>query len=232
MAQMRRKGTTGIHVGSASVNGHDWPVTLTGGGADALHARGARSQQEMVREGFYGGNVMQNTFSSTISTMLEGIGARKSAAQTYPANQTREHNPNSVFPTAQALIRRSARVNVEFTKDAWKQFVALKSNVFMAFIQAFTVKADMALYITAHEEKGIRLDNVCQEVCYEPGVFFLIKNICGTWYITEVLTTGEEEAYAPVFFWTRVKRGCDVLAARVLLRWRRLTSRRADAHIY
>lgn len=175
---------------------------------------------------------MQNFFSSTISTMLEDIEARKSAAQTYPVNQTREHNPNSVFPTAQALIRRSARVNVEFTKDGWKQFVAMKGNVFAAFIQAFTVKADMALYITAHEQKGIRLDNICQEVCYEPGVFFLMKNIRGTWYITEVLTTNEEEAYTPVFFWTRIKRGCDVLAARVLLRWRRLTSRRADAHIY
>ena len=184
---------------------------------------------------------MQNTFPSTINTVLSGIETRKATAwfssngkattQSAPVNQTREHNSNSVFPTVQALIRRSARVNVEFTKDAWQQFVALKGNAFAAFIQAFTVKADMALYITAHEEKGIRMDNVCQEVCYEQGLFFLMKNIRGTWYITEVLIIGAEEVYTPVFFWTRIKRGCDVLAARILLRWRRRTSRRADAHI-
>ena len=159
---------------------------------------------------------MQNTFSSTIGTMPGGIEASQSTArphfndqdtarlhsnnqataQSISVNQTREHNPNTTFPTAQALIRRSARVNVEFTREAWKQFVALKGNIFTALIQAFTVKADMALYITAHEEKGIRLDNICQEVCYERGVFFLMKNIRGTWYITEVFTTGEEEAYA------------------------------------
>ena len=231
MAQTRREGSNRLHVGSASVSGHDGQVTPTGGEADALHARGARSRQGMVREGFYGGNVMQNTFSSTINSMLGGIEIGPSIAQFPSVNQTREHNPNTVFPTVQALIRRSARVNVEFTKDAWKQFVALKSNIFTAFIQAFTVKADMALYIMAHAEKGIRLDNVCQEVCYEPGVFFLMKNVCGIWYITEVFTTGEDEAYAPVFIWTRIKRGCDVLAAKVLLRWRRLKARRVGAHI-
>ena len=34
-----------------------------------------------------------------------------------------------------------------------------------------------------------------------------------------------DAGYAPVFFWTRIKRGCNVLAARVLLCWRRLTAR-------
>lgn len=170
---------------------------------------------------------MQNTLSYTINTVLGGIENSKSTARFPSVNQTREQNPNRVFPTAQALIRRSTRMHVEFTKDAWKQFVALKGNIFTALIQAITVKADMALYITAHEEKGIRLDNLCQEVCYEQGVFFLMTNIRGTWYITEVITTNGDEGYMPVFFWTRIKRGCDVLAARVLLCWRRLTAKQS-----
>lgn len=140
---------------------------------------------------------MQNTLSYTINTVLGGIENSKSTARFPSVNQTREQNPNRVFPTAQALI------------------------------QAITVKADMALYITAHEEKGIRLDNLCQEVCYEQGVFFLMTNIRGTWYITEVITTNGDEGYMPVFFWTRIKRGCDVLAARVLLCWRRLTAKQS-----
>lgn len=171
---------------------------------------------------------MQNTLSSTINTVLGGIENSKSTARFPSVNQTREQNPNRIFLTAQALIRRSARVQVEFTKDAWKQFVVMKGNIFTALIQAITVKADMALYITAHEEKGIRLDNLCQGVCYEQGVFFLMKNICGTWYITEVITTDGDAGYAPVFFWTRIKRGCDVLAARMLLCWRRLAAKRVD----
>ena len=171
---------------------------------------------------------MQNTFSSPIMR-LGANAASQGTAHFTSVNQTREYNPDNINPTTlsvKALIRRSTRVHVEFTKDAWKQFVALKGNIFTALIQAITVKADMALYITAHEEKGIRLDNLCQEVCYEQGVFFLMKNIRGTWYITEVITTDGDAGYAPVFFWTRIKRGCDVLAARVLLCWRRLTAKR------
>ena len=117
---------------------------------------------------------MQNTFFSPIMR-LGANAASQGTAHFTSVNQTREYNPDNINPTTlsvKALIRRSTRVHVEFTKDAWKQFVALKGNIFTALIQAITVKADMALYITAHEEKGIRLDNLCQEVCYEQGVFF------------------------------------------------------------
>lgn len=178
---------------------------------------------------------MQNIFSSLIGNRI-GSDPGQGPARFPFVNQTCEHNINNAFSGAQsaqtqALIRRSVRVNVEFTKDAWKQFVALKGNIFSAFIQVFTVKADMALYIRAHEEKGIRLDNLCQEVCYEQGVFFLLKNVCGIWYITEVFTTDGDLGFVPVFFWTRIKRGCDVLAARVLLCWRRMTTRNMGAFI-
>lgn len=170
---------------------------------------------------------MQNTISSLFGNGLGNDPGQGSAH--FPSfDQNREYNINNNFTAAQALIRRSTRVNVEFTKDAWKQFVALKGNVFMALIHAVTVKADVALYIKAHEEKGIRLDNVCQEVCYEQGVFFLMKNVRGTWYITEVFTTGEAVGFTPVYFWTCIKRGCNVLAARVLIAWRRLTKRMQD----
>lgn len=31
--------------------------------------------------------------------------------------------------------------------------------------------------------------------------------------------------FVPVYFWTRIKRGCKLVAARVLICWRRLTRR-------
>ena len=169
---------------------------------------------------------MQNTFSSLISKWAGGNQASQSPALFPTIDLNQKYNK-----PIEALIRRSNRVNVEFTKDAWKQFVSLKGNIFTALIQVITVKADMALYITAHAEKGIALDNICQEVCYEQGVFFLMKNVRGTWYITEVFTTDAATDYTPVFFWTRIKRGCDVLTARVLLCWRRLTGKAVGTSI-
>ena len=179
---------------------------------------------------------MQSTFSYPLSS---AAGSARTSTNTLPSSaakflsytpvsQTRETNPTTVSqPTAaRALIRRSTRLNVEFTKEAWRQFTAMKGNIFTALVMSVTVKADLALYITAHSERGIRLDNLCQEVCYEPGVYFTLMNVRGTWYITEIITTEAPAGYAPVHMWQRIKRGCNVLAAKVLIAWRRVLGRR------
>lgn len=121
------------------------------------------------------------------------------------------------------LLFRSARVSIEFTKDGWKQLLQHSTSPVSAFVQSINIKADLALYITAHEDKGIFLDTECQEICYQSGLFLIIRKEHGVWYITDVFTTGEDAEYIPVYFWTRIKRGCDVLAARLLICWRRLT---------
>ena len=121
------------------------------------------------------------------------------------------------------LTMKSTRIRIEFTRESWKQFTQLNHSAIPAFVRAINVKTDLALYIVAHEEQNIHLDTECQEVCYRPGLFLIIRKEHGVWYITDVITTGMVAAdYAPVFFWTRVKRGCNVLAARVLICWRRL----------
>lgn len=123
------------------------------------------------------------------------------------------------------LIYKSVRVNIEFTRDGWKQLLRHNTSPVSAFIQSINIKADLALYITAHEDKGIFMDTDCQEICYQPGLFLIIRKEHGVWYITDVFTTGEETGFVPVFFWTRIKRGCRLLAARVLICWKRLTKR-------
>ena len=117
------------------------------------------------------------------------------------------------------LLFKSARVSVEFTRGGWKQLLRNNPSPVSAFIQSINIKSDLALYITAHEEKGIFMDTECQEICYQSGLFLIIRKEHGVWYITDVFATGEDTGYEPVYFWTRIRQA----AARVLICWRRLT---------
>ena len=126
---------------------------------------------------------------------------------------------------ATKLLFKAARVRVEFTKAGWQQLLRLHPSPVSAFIQTINIKSDLGLYIASHEEHGIHMDSDCQEVRYEPGLFFVMRKEHGVWYITDVYTTDEDSNYVPVYFWMRIKRGCNVLAARVLVSWRRLTKR-------
>ena len=123
------------------------------------------------------------------------------------------------------LLFKAARVRIEFTREGWQQLLRLHPSPISAFIQTVNIKADLGLYIASYEERGIHLDNECQEVCYQSGMFLILRNVRGVWYVTEVYTTGETEGFKPVYLWTRIKRGYNVLAARVLICWRRLTKR-------
>jgi len=127
------------------------------------------------------------------------------------------------------LLFKSARVNIKFTRDGWKQLLQQNTSPVSAFIQSINIKADLALYITAHEDHGIHLDTECQEICYQSGLFLIIRKEHGVWYITDVLTTGEDAGFVPVYFWTRIKRGCKLVAARVLICWRRLTKQTPES---
>ena len=123
------------------------------------------------------------------------------------------------------LLFKTARVRVEFTRAAWQQLLRLHPSPISAFIQTVNIKADLGLYITSYEEHGIHLDSECQEVRYQSGMFLIIRKEHGVWYIMDVFMTSEDAGFEPVFFWTRVKRGCDVMAARMLICWRRLMKR-------
>ena len=123
------------------------------------------------------------------------------------------------------LLFIAARVRVEFTKEGWQQLLRLHPSPISAFIQTVNIKADLGVYIASYEERGIHLDSECQEVCYQSGMFLVLRKEHGVWYITDVYTIGEDAGFVPVYFWTRIKRGCNVLAARVLICWRRLTKR-------
>ena len=133
-----------------------------------------------------------------------------------------------MFDPIHRHIMAGYAVSIEFTKQGWRQFARLNASLGTRYIRAFILKRELAEYIAAHEAAGVRLDAEGQELRYDGEVALLLKKVHGTWYITDVIRTEETAAYEPVYFWTRVKRGCNEVLARMLAGWRNLTKALAD----
>ena len=119
--------------------------------------------------------------------------------------------------------KRAAQV--DFTRSGWRQFAKLNRKLGARFIRGFILRHELAAYLTAHEAAGTPLDEGCQEVCYENGVYLLLHKMQGVWYITDIFAAEETVAYEPVFFWQKIRRGTDFILAHILSGWRQLTER-------
>ena len=128
-------------------------------------------------------------------------------------------------PEESHLMKQSSRVRVCFSCEGWKQFCALNAGLGSAFIRAFQLRRELALFIAAHEEKNIHLDDECAELCYEDGIFLIVRHVNGAWCITDVYTTGASVSFEPVLVWTRIKRGCGYALSQTLACWRRMTAK-------
>lgn len=107
-------------------------------------------------------------------------------------------------------------VSIDFTKRGWRQFAAVNRRLAARYIRAFILKRELQQYIAAHEAAGARLDTQCQEVCYDGGVYLLLRRTQGTWYITDVVLTDSEAGFVPA--WERIRRGASGALRRVPLR--------------
>ena len=65
--------------------------------------------------------------------------------------------------------KRAAQV--DFTRSGWQQFAKLNRKLGARFIRGFILRHELAAYLTAHEAAGTPLDEGCQEVRYEDGVY-------------------------------------------------------------
>ena len=128
-----------------------------------------------------------------------------------------------MFTSNERGIRKQAQV--DFTRSGWRQFFRLNRSLGARFLRGFVLRYELAAYLTAHEAAGVELDEGCQEVCYENGVYLLLRKMQGVWYITDVFAAEETVAYEPVFFWQKIRRGADFILAHVLSGWRQLTER-------
>lgn len=125
-----------------------------------------------------------------------------------------------MFDPIHRFIMAGNSVSIDFTKQGWQQFARLNRMLGIRYIRAFLLKRELAEYIAAHEVAGVKLDTECQQVHYDGDVYLVLKKVQGTWLITDIFLTQETQDFAPVYFWTRVKCGCDLLLARVLIGWR------------
>ena len=136
----------------------------------------------------------------------------------FTSNESREQVFSKVRPA-----------QVDFTRSGWRQFFKLNRSLGTRFIRGFVLRYELAAYLTAHEAAGIELDEGCQEVCYENGVYLLLRKMQGVWYVTDVFAAEEAVADEPVFFWQKIRRGAEFILAHVLSGWRPLTERMAPA---
>ena len=118
---------------------------------------------------------------------------------------------------------RKRHVQVEFTRNGWRQFARLNRSLGARFIRAFILRYELAAYLAEHEVAGVQLDTECQEVRYVDGVYLLLRKSQGVWYITDVFTADEAVGYEPIYFWQRIKRGASYILTRLLIGWRQLT---------
>ena len=123
------------------------------------------------------------------------------------------------------LFKKIRPAQVDFTRSGWRQFIRLNRSLGARFLRGFVLRYELAAYLTAHEAAGVELDEGCQEVCYENGVYLLLRKMQGVWYITDVFAAEETVGYEPVFFWKQIKRGVNLILAHILSGWRQLTER-------
>ena len=128
-----------------------------------------------------------------------------------------------MFTSNERNIRKQAQV--DFTRSGWRQFFKLNRSLGARFLRGFVLRYELAAYLTAHEAAGVDLDEGCQEIRYEGGVYLLLKKMQGVWYITDVFCTEEAVAYEPVFIWKRIRRSASFILAHVLIGWQALTQR-------
>lgn len=121
-----------------------------------------------------------------------------------------------------SLCLRALKVRVRFTRDGLKQLSRLRRLPGSTLLLARTISRELALYIAAHEAKNIHFDIDCWEVTYQSDVRLVLRKEQGVWFVTDVIGS-KAVRFSPVFVWKQLKRGCELVLARVLVGWRNAT---------
>lgn len=121
-----------------------------------------------------------------------------------------------MFDATHRFVMAGHIVSVDFTKQGWRQFAAVNRRLAARYIRAFILKRELQQYIAAHEAAGVHLDTQCQEVCYDSGIYLLLRRTQGTWYITDIVLTDAAAGFVFAFPWERVRRGAAGALRRVL----------------
>ena len=118
----------------------------------------------------------------------------------------------------------SKEVRIGFTPTGWKQLERLNSKS-MQRIRAFILQWELSSYLLGRLESGMPMDEGCQEICYESGVYLLLRKMQDIWYITDVYAAEVPTAFLPVFVWQRIQRGARQLLVHILTGWRSVSEK-------
>ena len=116
------------------------------------------------------------------------------------------------------VSKRTAQV--DFTRSGWRQFARLNRSLGVRFIRGFVLRYELGVYLAAHEDAGAELDEGCQEVCYENGVYLLLRKMQGVWYITDSCAAEETVSYVPLAESGRWLHAGEILCDGYSLAWR------------
>lgn len=114
------------------------------------------------------------------------------------------------------------KAHVDFSRTGMRQFTKINHVLGAGSVKGFILCRELEFYISAHEQAGVHLDTVCQEIRYDDNVSLIIMKSGGVWFITDIWVTGETLRFSPIYFWKRIKLGWREFAARSLIGWRRV----------
>ena len=105
------------------------------------------------------------------------------------------------------MVARGGRVEIH------KGFMNLGDYLRAIRAECFTLQDSVVYHFRISTQAGVGPEMT----------HLLLRRVQGTWLITDVFSTEEAVAFAPVYFWTRVRRGCNLLLVRMITGWRCLT---------
>ena len=132
-------------------------------------------------------------------------------------NANRNTNCNPVFVRAASA---AAKPVIDFTRSGWRSFEKVNRALGAHFIRPFMMRAELAEYIAAHEQRGHHFDTDGVDIRYDGGVYVVLRKMQGIWYIVDAYLTDTPVEFKPIYFWQRIQRGVSSLLTRLIIGWR------------
>ena len=134
-----------------------------------------------------------------------------------------------MFDSIHRHIMAGYAVSIEFTKQGWRQFARLNASLGTRYIRASSSSGTWAEYIAAHEAAGVKLDTgLSGAALRRRRPFCCSRRFRAHAHHGRVLHGRGRCLCAGLYFWTRVRRGCNLLLARLITGWRSLTKALAE----
>ena len=123
-------------------------------------------------------------------------------------------------PTFVRAVSAAAKPIIDFTRSGWRSFEKVNCALGAHFIRPFMLRAELAEYIAAHEQRGHHFDTDGVDIRYDGGVYVVLRKMQGVWYIVDAYLTDTPVEFKPIYFWQRIQRGVSSLLARLIIGWR------------